>query len=57
MKSGEKLRDLHLHMCGMGLDTHEAIGNLLVPVFIDCGHLNDAHQALYRVLTSVRDPI
>ena len=39
----------HLHVCKWGLETHENLGNFLVPLFIDCGSVSDACRAFGKL--------
>ncbi|KAI5068765.1 hypothetical protein GOP47_0017110, partial [Adiantum capillus-veneris] len=41
---------MHLSICSNGLESYGCIGNHVVPMFVDCGSIIDAHQAFNRKL-------
>eukprot|EP00250_Pteridium_aquilinum_P020684 c24906_g6_i1 orf=901-4083(+) len=40
---------LHVQICSNGLEVHVALGNHLVPLFVDCGSLSQAQQIFYKI--------
>eukprot|EP00250_Pteridium_aquilinum_P019884 c24620_g11_i1 orf=563-1528(+) len=42
-------KNLHSQIHKLGLDTHESIGNYLVPMFVECGSLSYAQKAFDRL--------
>ncbi|KAI5065416.1 hypothetical protein GOP47_0020111 [Adiantum capillus-veneris] len=39
----------HMHICSFGLDTHEIVGNHVIPMFVNCGCLPAAFKAFMRL--------
>eukprot|EP00250_Pteridium_aquilinum_P013580 c21434_g1_i2 orf=419-3316(+) len=37
-------KHVHTQICDSGLESHNAVGNYIVPMFVDCGSLVDAQQ-------------
>eukprot|EP00250_Pteridium_aquilinum_P000305 c10333_g1_i1 orf=336-1199(+) len=42
-------RTLHMHVCAFGLEYDNALGNYLVPMFVGCGSVADAHQVFCKL--------
>ncbi|KAH7440185.1 hypothetical protein KP509_04G095300 [Ceratopteris richardii] len=43
-------RLMYAQLCAVGLETHEAVGNHVIPMFIDCGSLPDALRVFNYLL-------
>eukprot|EP00250_Pteridium_aquilinum_P015691 c22700_g8_i1 orf=586-2457(+) len=56
LRNSRKLKSfassVHLHTCIVqcGLEAHEALGNYLVPLFVDCGNMPVAQQIFHRLV-------
>eukprot|EP00250_Pteridium_aquilinum_P017420 c23625_g10_i1 orf=511-1347(+) len=48
-RSLEYAHRVHVHIHGKGLDAHKALGNHLVPLFVECGSLSQADQIFHRI--------
>ena len=43
-RSPEGVKKMHAHISSYGLDSHLALGNYLLSLYVECGHLSDAEQ-------------
>ena len=49
-KSFKHSHTLYLHICGNGLEADHKLGNHLVPTFVECGNICEAHQIFNKLL-------
>lgn len=43
-------KDVHAHVCNIGLEVHKALGNYLISMFVECGSLSYAQQVFSRLV-------
>eukprot|EP00250_Pteridium_aquilinum_P026643 c33353_g1_i1 orf=36-836(+) len=44
-----RAKSVHLQLCHSGLEGHHAVGNYLVPMFVECQNMLHAQQVFYRL--------
>lgn len=49
LKNLDYARALHMHACAFGLDCDILLGNYLVPMFVGCGSVSDAHRVFCKL--------
>lgn len=42
-------RKVHVHACDKGMEAQSELGNYLVPMFVECGSMLDAHRVFNRM--------
>eukprot|EP00250_Pteridium_aquilinum_P018853 c24218_g1_i1 orf=516-2621(+) len=48
-KNMEHAKCIHLHFCDLGLDCSGSLNNRLVPTFVECGSIFDAHRVFIQL--------
>eukprot|EP00250_Pteridium_aquilinum_P010553 c19471_g2_i1 orf=2-778(-) len=48
-KNVEFATRIHMHVLGLGLDSHKILGNHLVPMLVECSHVSDAEGVFNRL--------
>eukprot|EP00250_Pteridium_aquilinum_P018928 c24234_g13_i3 orf=102-2546(+) len=49
-KNSLDARRLHLQMCQCGLESHQTLGNHIIPMFVDCGYMLEAQQVFKKLV-------
>eukprot|EP00250_Pteridium_aquilinum_P018910 c24231_g1_i3 orf=1-852(-) len=49
-KSLKHAKHAHVHICNIQLEDHEAVGNYVVPMFVECGSVSDAQRVFDRLV-------